>query len=109
MSDPLSIAAGIAGLLSLGIQVTQSLVDFYSVYKSQDNDIAKITQNMENIQSTFRSLEIAIHQRQSQPNAEELLQEVDKATQRCYEIIKELETECQKLYTESGTCLKGRL
>jgi hypothetical protein len=65
MSDPLSIAAGIAGFLSLGIQVTQTLVDFYSVYKSQDTDIAKITQNMENLQSTFRSLEIAIQQRQS--------------------------------------------
>jgi hypothetical protein len=109
MSDLLSIAAGIAGFLSLGIQVTQTLVDFYSVYKNQDTDIAKITQNMENLQSTFRSLEIAIQQRQSQPNADELLQEVDKATQRCYEIITELQTECQKLHTESVTYLKGRL
>ncbi|KAJ5311151.1 hypothetical protein N7476_007011 [Penicillium atrosanguineum] len=108
MSDPLSIAAGIAGFLSLGIQVTQSLVDFYSVYKSRDTDIAKMTQNMENLQSTFRSLETAIHQRQSQPNANELLQEVDTATQRCHEIIQELQSECQKLYAESGTSLKVR-
>lgn len=109
MSDPLSIAAGIAGFLSLGIQVMQTFVDFYSVYKSQDTDIAKITQNIENLQSSFRSLEIAVHQRQSQPNVEELLQEVDKATQRCYEIIHELEAECQKLQTESCINLKGRL
>jgi hypothetical protein len=109
MSDPLSIAAGIAGFLSLGIQVTQSLVDFYSVYKSQDADIAKITQNMENLQGAFRSLESAIQKRQSQPNAEELLKEVEKATQRCHEIIHELRAECQKLHTESVTCLKGRL
>jgi DNA mismatch repair ATPase MutS len=114
MSDPLSIAAGIAGFLSLGIQVTQTLVDFYSVYRSQDTDIAKITQNMENLQSIFRSLETAIHQRQSQTNAEELLQEVDKATQRCHEIIRELQSECQKLQTdqklqtESSTSLKVR-
>lgn len=108
MSDPLSIAAGLAGFLSLGIQVTQTLVDFYSVYKNQDTDIANTTQKIETLQSTFRSLELAIQQRQSQPNAEELLQEVDKATQRCYEIIKELQTECQKLHTESITSLKGR-
>ncbi|KAJ5477775.1 hypothetical protein N7530_003284 [Penicillium desertorum] len=108
MSDPLSIAAGIAGFLSLGIQVTQTLVDFYSVYKSQDTDIAKITQNLETLQSTFRSLENAIRQRQSQPNAEVLLQEVDKATQRCHEIIKELHNACHKFHTESFTCLKGR-
>ncbi|CAG8902272.1 unnamed protein product [Penicillium egyptiacum] len=109
MSDPLSIAAGIAGFLSLGIQVTQTLVDFYSVYKSQDADIAKITRNMENLQGAFRSLESAIQKRQSQPNAEELLKEVEKATQRCHEIIHELRAECQKLHSESVTCLKGRL
>lgn len=109
MSDPLSIAAGVAGFLSLGVQVTQTLVDFYSAYKSQDTDIAKITENMESLRNTFRSLERAIQQRQSQPHAEELLQEVDKATQRCYEIIQELQTECQKLRTESVTCLKGCL
>jgi archaellum biogenesis ATPase FlaH len=109
MSDPLSIAAGIAGFLSLGIQVTQTLIDFYSVYKSQNTDIAIITRNMENLQSTFRSLETAIHQRQSQPNAEELLKEVDKATQNCHEIIHELQTECQKFRTESGASLKGRI
>jgi 3-dehydroquinate dehydratase len=109
MSDPLSIAAGIAGFLSLGFQVTQTLVDFYSVYKSQDADIAKITQNMENLQGAFRYLESAIQQRQSQPNAEELLAEVDKATQRCHEIINELQAVCQKLHIESVTCLKGRI
>jgi hypothetical protein len=109
MSDPLSIAAGIAGFLSLGLQVTQTLVDFYSVYKNQDADIAKITQNIENLQSCFRSLENAIQQRQSQPNAEVLLQEVNKAAQRCNEIIQELQTIYQKLDIKSGFCLKCRL
>ncbi|KAJ5605614.1 hypothetical protein N7510_008395 [Penicillium lagena] len=109
MSDPLSIAAGIAGFLSLGIQVTQTLVDFYSVYKSQDKDIAKIAQNIENLQSAFRSLGIAIQQRQSQPNAEGLLQEVRKATNRCHEIIEELQAECQKFSADATiTGLKGR-
>jgi hypothetical protein len=90
MSDPLSIAAGIAGFLSLGIQVTQTLMDFYSVYKTQDADVAKITQSMENLQSSFRFLGNTIQQRQSQPNAEELLQEVNKAAQRYNKIIQEL-------------------
>ena len=30
--EPLSVAASVAGLISLGIQVTQSLVDFYNAY-----------------------------------------------------------------------------
>jgi ankyrin repeat domain-containing protein 50 len=35
MTDPLSVAAGVAGLISLGIQVTESLVKFYTSYKGQ--------------------------------------------------------------------------
>ena len=49
MADPLAIALGIAGLLSLGIQATQSLVSFYTAYKDQDTDLAKITQNLNSL------------------------------------------------------------
>lgn len=108
MADPLSIAAGIAGFLSLGIQVTQTLIEFYSAYKNQDTDVAKITRMIENLQSTFRFLQIAVQQRQAQANAEELLQKVDNTIQACHEIIQELQTECQKLHTDSITGLKGR-
>ncbi|OGE49558.1 hypothetical protein PENARI_c021G00413 [Penicillium arizonense] len=101
MADPLSIAAGIIRFLSSGIQVTQSLVDFYSVYKDRDTNLAKITQNIENLQNTFRALEIAVQHHQSQANAEELLQEVGKATQKCQKILMELQMECQKLHTDS--------
>lgn len=41
MSDPLSIAAGVAGLLSLGIQVSLSLVDYYSAYTDRDAQIGR--------------------------------------------------------------------
>ncbi|KAJ5117570.1 NACHT nucleoside triphosphatase [Penicillium atrosanguineum] len=109
MADPLSIAAGISGFLSLGIQVTQALVDFYSVYKSQDTELVKLTQNIENLQDTFRSLEVAVHQRQSQGDAEELLQEVDKATQRCQEVIKELQIECQRFHAGAIPGFKGHV
>ena len=38
MTDPLAVA----GLLSLGIQATQPLVDFYTVYKHQDSELLSI-------------------------------------------------------------------
>lgn len=109
MSDPLSIAAGIAGFLSLSVQVTQALVDFYSVYKNQDTDIAKVTQNIDNLRSTFWSLEIAIQQRQSQTDTEELLLEVDKVTHKCQEVIEELQIECRRFQAEPVTNLKSRV
>ncbi|CAI7603436.1 unnamed protein product [Penicillium pancosmium] len=112
MSDPLSIAAGVAGFLSFGIRVTQTLVDFYSDYKNQDADIATIIQNMKTLQNTLRSLGTAVQQRQSHNASAEdsLLQEVDKATQNSHEIIYELQEECQKLHakSDSGTGFKDR-
>lgn len=47
MTDPLSVAAGIVGLISLGIQVTESLVKFYTSYKGQDTDVIRTTEKLE--------------------------------------------------------------
>ena len=60
MTDPLAIASGIAGLLSLSIQVTQSLVSFYNAYNDQDNDLAKVAQNLHKLLGIFRALDIAV-------------------------------------------------
>jgi hypothetical protein len=65
MADPLAIASGIAGLLSLGIQVTQTLVSFYTTYKDQDTDLAKVTHNLDNLQSVFRALDVAVEEHRS--------------------------------------------
>lgn len=109
MADPLSTAAGIAGLLSLGIQVTQSLITFYSAYKNRDNNLAKISQNLGDLQNIFRSLETAVQDCQFQDNAVEILKEVNKATQGCQEIIKELEEECQKFHSGPAANLTGHI
>jgi uncharacterized protein YxeA len=63
MTDPLSLAAGVAGLLSLGVQVTQSLFNFYSAYKDQASDLVQITQNLENLLSILTSLDKALQTR----------------------------------------------
>ena len=42
MTDPLSVAASVAGLIPLGIHVTQSLVDFCTSYRDQDCDLANV-------------------------------------------------------------------
>jgi ankyrin repeat domain-containing protein 50 len=109
MADPLSIASGIAGLLSLGFQVTQSLVAFYSAYKDQDADLSKITRNLENLQGIFQSLDVALRDCQIRSDAQELFQELEKATKRCDDIIKELQVECQKFQKDSVTGFKGRI
>lgn len=60
MADPLSAVGSVAGLLSLGIQVTQSLFDFYNSYKTLDSDLVGITQRLECLLEILYSLEKAI-------------------------------------------------
>lgn len=105
----LAIASGIAGLLSLGIQVTQSLVNFYTAYKDQDTDLAKTTQNLDNLLSIFRTIDIAVEERRSQADTRDLLQEVEKTVQKCEEIITELQNECEKFQKDSGAGFKDRV
>ncbi|KAJ5665326.1 NACHT nucleoside triphosphatase [Penicillium maclennaniae] len=109
MADPLAIASGIAGLLSLGIQVTQSLVKFYATYKDQDTDLAKITHNLNSLQSIFRALDIAVKERRSQADAQGLLLEVEKAVRKCEDVISELQSECDKFHKDSAAALKDRV
>ncbi|KAI3226148.1 hypothetical protein DTO012A9_9154 [Penicillium roqueforti] len=109
MADPLAIASGVAGLLSLGIQVTQSLVSFYTTYKGQDTDLAKVTQNLDNLLGIFRALDIAVEERRSKADTQDLLREVKKAVHKCEEIITELQSECEKFHKDSAADLKYRV
>ncbi|KGO75326.1 NACHT nucleoside triphosphatase [Penicillium italicum] len=106
MGDPLSIASGVAGLLSLGIQVTKSLLDFYSAYKGQTPALAKIMLNLENLLGILRSLDDI---RQSgKPGADALVLEIDKTAAGCREIIEELRDECQKFQNNPAPSLIDR-
>ncbi|KAI1027653.1 hypothetical protein LB504_011649 [Fusarium proliferatum] len=46
MSDPFSIATGVAGLISLGITVCDGLHTYFSAIKDRKDDLAIVTQNV---------------------------------------------------------------
>ncbi|KAJ5127852.1 hypothetical protein N7448_008631 [Penicillium atrosanguineum] len=58
MPDPLSVASGVTGFLSLGIQIVQSLVEFYSTYKSRAQDLAKMSAKLESLLAILKCLDI---------------------------------------------------
>ncbi|KAL4941531.1 hypothetical protein BDV06DRAFT_179665 [Aspergillus oleicola] len=109
MADPLSIASGVAGLLSLGIQVTQSLINFYSAYKNQASDLIQISQNLENLLVIFDTLSNALRNRQSRIDEEELLKSINSTIWDCNEVIEELQAECRKFQEKSTIGFKGRI
>ncbi|KAK2752447.1 hypothetical protein FQN54_008109 [Arachnomyces sp. PD_36] len=109
MADPFSVAAGIAGLLSLGIQITESLVKFYTSYKDQDAAVAQMTQNLENLLGIFRSLDAALRSRQFRADEQDLIKNIEGSIKKCDEIIKELRDECEKLDKVSVSGIKGTI
>ena len=56
MADPLSIAGTGVGIASLGIQVCQSLLDYYHDWKDYDQDIKLTTGAISDLEEKFALL-----------------------------------------------------
>lgn len=96
MPDPFSVAGTAAGLISLGIQVTQSLVKFYNSYKSQDSALKDTVERLELLSETFQYLEKTLLDRKVQTEEQPLINSIEKSIKNCDEVISELQEECLK-------------
>lgn len=56
-----------------------------------------MTQRLENLLLTFRSLEGALEKRQFRDDEQDLIADIESSVQKCGDIIKELQEECGKL------------
>ncbi|RYP73052.1 hypothetical protein DL770_007853 [Monosporascus sp. CRB-9-2] len=93
--DGLSITASVVGIISLGIQVTQSLVDFYSAYKTQD--VAYTVRKLEHLLSVLEILRSQLTNRRFCADEQDLLKNIEGSIQTCDECIQELRCETVKL------------
>lgn len=109
MSDPLSIAAGAAGLISLGIKVTQSLVAFYMAHKGRGSDLARISTKLETLLSIFRLLDDTLQNREFRQDEGAVVRRVESTTQKCEELIHELQEECQKFNKTSTSRVRDSI
>ena len=109
MTDLLSATAGIAGLISLGIQVTGSLVKFYTSYKGQDTDITRTTAKLQTLLDSFQLLQAALQSRTFQSNEQDLIKNVKSSIHQCDEHIQELEEECKKCEKASATDINATI
>jgi hypothetical protein len=96
MADPLSIVGGVVGVASLGIQVTQSLIDFYNTYRHQKSDLANTMRNLEDLTDTFRHLEKIWTGRMLTEHDQCLVERIQKSITNCTNTIDELNEICQK-------------
>jgi ankyrin repeat domain-containing protein 50 len=107
MMDGFSVAASAAGIISLGIQVTQSLIDFYEAYKGQKLDTANIAEKLQNLLAVFESLRRQLTNRKFPADEQALLQSIEGSIEDCEESVKELQTKIEKFKHDSGNSIQA--
>jgi hypothetical protein len=105
--DGLSVAASVAGIISLGIQVTQSLIDFYEAYKGQKSDIANTAKKLENLLCVLESLRRQLTNRKFRADEQGLLETIEGSIEYCEENIQELQTKIEKFKDTSGDSIRA--
>ena len=109
MTDPFSVVVGAAGLISLGIQVTQSLVNFYNARKDQISDLQNTNERLEDLLFIFRCLEKTLAGRIFQEDEQGLIRSVDMSIESCNDSIQELQDECQKFGETASNGIKATI
>jgi hypothetical protein len=105
--DGLSVAASVAGVISLGIQVTQSLIDFYEAYKGLKSDIANTAKKLETLLCVLESLERQSNNRKFRADEQDLLEIIEGSIKACEENIDELKTKIEKFKHCSGDGIRA--
>ena len=96
MTELLSVAASVAGLISLGIQVTQSLVNFYNAYENRDSHLVHMIERLNSLLDIFQCLKNTLSDRHFQADERSLVESIQTSIKSCEELIQELQDECQK-------------
>lgn len=109
MADPVSVAGTAVGVISLGIQVTQSLVNFYNSYKGQKSDLAHTTERLDGLLEILQSLQKTLSDRKFQADERSFLEGVETSIKNCEELIEELQHEWQQLSKASSKGIMGNI
>lgn len=100
--DPLSVAGTVVGIVSLGIQVTHSLVEFYSFYRNQNSEISHTIKKLTHLLGALEILQDQLNSRKFLESEQSLLKNIQSSIQDCEDDIHELEAQCNKLKENPG-------
>ena len=109
MADPLSIAGSVAGVLSLGIQVTQSLVNFYHSYEGREATFVRMTERLDSLLITLQCLDKALSERRFRADERGIIESIETSIKSCEDLILELQNEIQKFEITSSKATKAAI
>lgn len=98
MTDPLSVTASIAGVLSLGICTSQSLFNYYKTVQGRNEEVARITRKLQGVLELLKWTQDEINKREGEQENDQvdLIGQVNVYIQECKGYIDQLEQEAKK-------------
>lgn len=99
MGDALSVARTAVGIVSLGIQVCQGLITYYSAYKDQDAIILAVQQNVTALLGHLSKTQLILHSLSGEHDS--ATAQVESEVKRCLTSISALEVTRKKCRDES--------
>ncbi|EXJ88027.1 hypothetical protein A1O1_04954 [Capronia coronata CBS 617.96] len=96
MGDPLSVAASVAGLLSLGLQSTEYLYKYYAACRDQHRDLAKIADQLGGLLESLHIIDQIVRTRKWRPTELSIIQSIERSITRSENAINVLQAEVDK-------------
>ncbi|CAF9925076.1 hypothetical protein IMSHALPRED_006369 [Imshaugia aleurites] len=88
----LGVASGTAGLISLGLTVCQSLLDYYHSWKHAEDDVAKTYASIEQLFRTLRLLAVAVEYKEFNGEVlDQVRDSIRSAEERLHSLEKKLD------------------
>ena len=102
MNNPSYVVASIVELLSIGLQSSESLLEFYTFYKDQGNEAGHVAEKLDGLVTDFRTLLQNLRSERCQSNEYEITQAISSPMRICKEFITELRDQNEKIITASN-------
>ncbi|KAJ5003126.1 Ankyrin repeat and KH domain-containing protein 1 [Colletotrichum sp. SAR 10_66] len=96
MSDPFSIASGVVGIVSLGLEVVKSLYEYCSTLKDQNSDIARIRDSLLRLHGLLDNLRRQLDARRFRSDDINILACIEGRILECKECVEELKKVADK-------------
>lgn len=107
MADPFSVAGSAVGVISLGLNICQSLISYYGSWKAYDDEIKNLIYKAEGLKSTLHTLQGPLRELES-TNPSEIL-EVQSQVLACEAVIQKVRKrvrKCEEILPSSAFAYK---
>jgi hypothetical protein len=105
MAEALGIASGAAGIVALGLEITQGLLKYYAAWRDQDKDIKAMYGSLTILSNVLSQLQ---HRIQTPAIIDiEAKENVEKSIESVLENLRSLETELEKIKTAEPSMQEG--